>query len=93
MTAPNPAVQFAGQGVVSADQFNTFVQTVLNYAQLRTITGLANMVIVAQGTTSPNDGGQGTFYYNATSTTADNNTTVIVPNGATQGAWIRLTGI
>ena len=93
MTAPSPAVQIAGQGAVSADNYNTFVQTVVNYAQLRTITGLANMVVIAQGTSSPNDGGQGAFYFNSTSTAADNNSTVIVPSGSVQGAWLRLTGI
>ena len=93
MTAPAPSVQTQGVGVVSADQFNTFVQGVFNYAQLRTLTGQGSMCVCALGTVSPNDGGQGHFYWNSTSTSADNNSTVIVPNSAVQGAWIRLTGI
>ena len=93
LTAPAPQVQYAGQGVVSADVYNTYVQAVYNYPQLRTFTGLNNMCVCALGTSTPNDGGQGHFYYNASSTAADNNTTVIVPNSQTLGAWIRLTGI
>jgi hypothetical protein len=93
MTAPNPAVVWAGVGVVSADLMNTYVQIVASYSQLRTFSGLNNMAVLALGTSIPNDGGQGHFYYNSSSTATDNNTTVIVPNGKTQGAWLRLTGI
>ena len=88
-----PTVYVSGQGSVSADQLSTFVQTVYNYAQLRTFPALNNMSALALGASAPNDGGQGHFYYNATSTAADNNSTVIVPNGVTQGAWLRLTGV
>ena len=93
MTAPAPQIQYAGVGVVGQDAYNTYVQACLNYAQMRTFYGLSNMVICALGTTTPNDGGQGHFYWNATSTAADNNTTVIVPMGSVAGAWLRLTGI
>ena len=90
---PAPVVSVQGQGSVSADLLNTFVQTVVNIAALRNFTGLNNMVCVVQGTSTPNDGGQGTYYYNSSSTAADNGTTVIVPNGNVRGAWLRLTGI
>ena len=90
MTAPSPTVSIQGQGVVPADQLNTYVQTVVNYPQLRTFSGLNNMVAYAQGAASPGDGGQGFFWYNSTSTAADNNSTVIVPSGNIQGAWLAL---
>ena len=94
MAAPSNAVQYAGQAVVTADQLNTFVQTVYNYASLRNFPALSNMCVCVLGTTAPNDGGQGHFYYNASSTASDNNSTVIVPNGLTgSGGWLRLTGI
>jgi hypothetical protein len=90
MTAPNPAVQIQGMAVVTADNFNTYVQTVKNYAQLRTFTGLGNMVVMAQGASAPDDGGQALYYYNSTSVAPDNNSTVIVPTGAVQGGWLQL---
>ena len=93
LTAPSPTVYYAGVGVVTADQYNTFVQVCYNYPQMRTFAALDNMVVLALGTAIPNDGGQGHFYYNASSTAADNNSTVIVPTGNTVGAWIRLLGI
>jgi hypothetical protein len=90
MSAPAPQVQYAGVGTVGADQYNTFVQVVINYAQLRTITGLQDMAILALGTVSEGDGGQALFYFNSLSTALDNNTTVIAPTGSVQGRWLRL---
>jgi len=90
LTAPLPTVSLQGLGVVPADLLNTYVQTVVNYPQLRTFSGLSNMVVYAQGQASPSDGGQGFFWYNAASTAADNNSTVIVPSGNIQGAWLAL---
>jgi hypothetical protein len=92
MAPPSPFVQIQGGGAVTADNLNSFVQTVLNYAQLRTFTGLTSMAAFAQGATAPADGGQGFYYYNAASTASDNGGTVIVPTGAIQGAWLRLVG-
>ena len=92
MSAPSPAVQYAGVGTVGADQYNTYLQAVLNIAQLRTFTGLANMVVACLGTSAPLDGGQGFYYFNSTSTAADNGSTVIVPTGATSGAWLKWAG-
>lgn len=88
MTQPSPAIQYIGVGVVGADQYNTYVQVCLNYAQMRTFTGLSNMAVLALGGSTPADGGQGIYYWNATSTAPDNNSTVIVPSGSTQGAWL-----
>lgn len=93
MAAPSNAVQQIGVGAVSADQYNTYVQVAYNYAALRQFTALSNMVCCALGTTTPNDGGQGHFYFNATGSYTDNNTTIIVPYGAIYGAWLRLTGV
>jgi hypothetical protein len=93
MSPPLPAVVVQGQGVVSADQFNTYVQAVSNFAQLRTFPAVSGMVALAEGGSSAGDGLQGLFYYNSTSTAADNGTTVIVPTGNIQGAWIRITPV
>lgn len=90
MVAPSPQVQYAGVGVVGADQYNTFPQVVLNYPQLRTFSGLQDMVCLALGTASENDGGQAFYYWNASSTAADNNSTVIAPSGSVAGRWLRL---
>jgi hypothetical protein len=93
MAPPVPAVQQNGLGSVSDDNLNTFVQACLNYAQMRTFPGVPTMAVLALGTYAPNDGGQGHFYWNATSTSPDNNSTIIVPTGYTVGAWERLTGV
>lgn len=85
---PSPFVQAPGVGSVSADQFNTYQQTVLNYAQLRTFTGLTYMSVYVLGAASPRDGGQGVYSYDASSTATDNNGSVIVPFGNVQGAWL-----
>jgi hypothetical protein len=90
MSPPLPAVVAQGQGVVSADQFNTYVQTVATFAQLRTFVGVNEMTVLVLGGASSDDGLQGLFYYNSTSTAIDNNSTVIVPTGNLQGAWLLL---
>lgn len=90
MAPPLPTVQNQGMAAVNADNFNTFVQTVANFAQLRTFTALNNMAVSVLGGSAAGDGLQGMFYYSTSSTAADNNSTVIVPNGAVQGAWLRL---
>jgi hypothetical protein len=49
------------------------------------------MQIALEGTSVPGDGGQGTFYWNATSSaTDDNGVTTVAPTGVTSGRWIRL---
>jgi hypothetical protein len=93
MTAPANAMQVQGVGAISADNANTYVQVAYNYAALRSFSALDNMVCCALGTTTPNDGGQGHFYFVSTGTYTDNNTTTIVPYGAIYGAWLRLTSI
>jgi hypothetical protein len=93
MTAPSPQTYYAGVGEVGADGLNTFVSVVANYAQMRTFAALQNMVCCALGNSTPNDGGQGHFYFNLGSGYVDNNSTIIVPYGYSGGAWLRLTGI
>lgn len=90
MAPPRPAVQIQGMGAISADNANTYVQTVTNYAALRAFPALTNMVAYAQGAATPGDGGQSLFWYNSSSVATDNNSTVIVPTGQLQGAWLAL---
>lgn len=88
MIPANAAFQ-QGQGAVSADNLNTFTQTCATAAQLRAFVGLPGMQVDLQGLFAPNDGQGGAFLWNA-SVTGDNGSTVIIPNGNTQGGWIRL---
>ena len=90
MAPPLPFVQAQGLAVVSADQLNTFVQGVLNFAQLRGFSALANMLVQVEGGASPGDGLGGMFYYNSASAASDNGATVIVPTGNVEGAWIKI---
>jgi hypothetical protein len=93
VAAPLPTVNIQGIGAVGADQLNTYVQTVINFAQLRTFTGLTNMLAAVQGGSAPGDGLGGFFWYNAASTASDNGTSIIVPSGAVQGAWLKLSPV
>lgn len=90
MTAPQLAAQIQGQGTVSADNLNTYIQNCTNIALLRSFVGLPGMCVFIDGSVTPNDGGAGPFYWNTTSIGPDNNSTVIVPQPGVPGAWIRL---
>ena len=92
MSVPSPRVYVNGDTVspVSGDNLNTFVQTFATAAQLRTLTGVSGMEIALQGISTVADGGQGNFYWNVSSTAADDNFSVFRPTGVTVGAWIRL---
>lgn len=90
MVLPSNTVQQQGQGVQNADQMNTNVQAVTSLTALRDFTALGSMMIYLQGYSSPGDGGQGAFYFNANATGPDDGVNIIVPTGAAQGAWIRL---
>ena len=91
MTAPllNAAIQ--GQGTVSADNLNTYIQNCTNIALLRSFVGLPGMCVFIDGSVTPGDGGAGPFYWNSSSLSADNDYSVIVPQPGVPGAWIRLT--
>lgn len=91
MAAPALQVNIQGQGVVSADNLNTFEQTCDNPPQLRAITGVTGMQVYMRGFVTPGDGGQGPFYWNALGTGPDDNgATAIVPTGAVVGEWTRI---
>lgn len=83
---------YANQGSagVNADQLNTFEQTADNLAQLRTLVGLPGMQVTIRGSVAPDDGGQGTFFWDENGIGPDNGTTIIVPDAALSGAWSRL---
>jgi hypothetical protein len=91
MAAPALTRFTNGQGVVNADYLNGLEQTCDTYAQLRAISGTVGMQVSARGASTINDGGQGSFYWSATSTAADDNAFVIVPTGTSVGAWLRVT--
>lgn len=94
MSAPVPSVYQNGVNQVSGDQFNSFIQWCVNAAQLRNITGLSGMTFYMQGFNSAFDGGQGLFYWNSSSTAADDNgVTTVVPNGSLSGAWTRVSSV
>lgn len=90
MPIPSLTVQIQGISVVSADNMNTWVQGGALAADMRTITGLPGMTILAVGMNTINDGEGGLFYWNGASTETDDNLNYIVPHGTFQGAWWRL---
>lgn len=85
------SAQYDGQGVVSASQYNAYAQIVANVAALRAFTALDGMTALCLGATSALDGGQGIYTFSASSASVDNGSTVIVPTGATSGAWLKWT--
>jgi hypothetical protein len=91
MSAPqlNSAIQ--GQGTISADNLNTYLQGAQMASQLRDFTGLPGMTVVLQGITVPNDGFGGAFYWNPAGTEPDDNLNYIVPEGTGTGEWVRFT--
>lgn len=64
--------------------------SVSNIAALRALSGGSSNIVILRGYTTDNDGGAGTFYWDATDTTADNNGTIIAPSGGGTGRWNRL---
>ncbi len=90
MTAPALQAYVQGQGTVSADNLNTFIQTATNATMLRLLTGLPGMIVLLQGIAVENDGDGGLFYWNALGTHADDNFNYIVPEGTGTGEWERL---
>lgn len=91
MSPPSLTVYQNGQGSVSADQLNTFMQTCATAAQLRNFVGISGVYVNLAGITAVNDGGQGTFFWNATAISpTDDNENIIVPPAASMGCWQRL---
>jgi hypothetical protein len=91
MTAPALAVYVNGPVAVSGDNLNTFAQTCDTSANLRAFIGTIGQTVDARGIAAVNDGLGGAFYWNSASTSPDDNLTIIVPSGASVGAWVRLT--
>lgn len=92
MTAPALKVYVNGQQItVSGDNLNTFQQTCNSVDDMRGFIGTEGAQVYMRGYTSPNDGGQGPFYWNVSGTGPDDSgVTNIVPNGASVGCWTRL---
>lgn len=63
---------------------------VSSIAALKQIIGESNSLVTLLGFHHPNDGGGGQFYYDDSATINPNDGTVIKPEGATVGRWIRL---
>lgn len=89
MTAPVLSAQIQGQGVVSADNLNTYAQWCTSTAQLRAFIGLPSMLVFLEGIDVPDDGGQGFFLWLATVSQSDDNQNYIIPNGSNGGGWVR----
>lgn len=82
--SPSPGQQYSvpkGAGV-------TTITTMTALRALYVGNIASNTVVELLGYTSVGDGGGGKFYYNSTSTLADNTGTIIAPNVGT-GRWIR----
>ena len=90
MTAPALTQYVTGSGSVTGDMLNSFEQTCDTFSQLRAFVGTTGMQVFARGTSAPNDGGQGAFYWSSNAVGPDDNFTVIIPPGAASGGWIRL---
>jgi hypothetical protein len=91
MTTTALTIWAQGQGSVYGPWLNRAVQNVDNVAALRAQPGIDGMTALIQGTVVQNDGGQGTFSWNSTSTIPDDNgVTSIMPPGYTMGGrWLR----
>jgi hypothetical protein len=90
MSAPSNAQYQNGQTPVTGDQFNTFVQGTTTAATLRGFIGLPGMNVLLQGIATAGDSGAGMFWWNPSSTAADDNFNYIVPPSSSSGAWNRL---
>ena len=90
MTAPALTNYINGQGSVSGDQLNTFIQSAQNVTQLRAFTGAPGQAVQLQGQTTAGDGYGGFFYWNPGGTQPDDGINYIQPYGST-GQWWRIT--
>ena len=90
---------FAGNNTLTGNntfsgQNNFTVPNTLNsvdsIAALRAVAvPLGNPIYTVRGYTTPGDGSGGQFYWNATSTVADNGVTIIAPTGVVTGRWYK----
>jgi hypothetical protein len=89
MTAPANQLMIQGVTVASADYLNTMMQWVPSAAVARTFIGLSGSSIFLLGTVTPNDGGQGLFYWDPLVSTPDDGLNVIRPPAMITGGWVR----
>lgn len=84
LTVQNVTVTYSGASVVNG----SFVASI---AALKLVSGSVDgQVIQLNGYYAEGDGGGGEFFWNATSTTADNGGTIIAPTGVSTGRWYRI---
>lgn len=88
MSVPSLNSYQPGIGVFTADWANGLTQSGALISDLRAFSGYQNMTVFTIGAVSAGDGGGQLYYWNSTATGPDNNSTIIVPNGTTQGAWV-----
>jgi hypothetical protein len=90
---PQNIVSVDGGTPITGDLLNTYVQTVSTFADLRDFNGVAGMQVLVLGGFAVNDGLQGGFYWNAGAINpVDDDANTIVPFGAGQGCWSRISG-
>ena len=87
--SPINSVQANGITVILDGNLNAYVQVNPNVDNLRTFTGISNMGVFLQGTSSSGDGGAGLFYWATGTYVDDNGVTTVVPYGNPGGAWLR----
>lgn len=92
MSVPSNIVYTQGTGAppITADNLNSFVQTMTTLAGARGFSGTQNQQIFLQGYAAANDGGQGNFVWIVGTGTDDGGVTTIVPTGNTSGYWSRI---
>ena len=89
MSAPTLIVYQQGQTVANSDALNTLVQWCQNVGQMRAFIALTDMLVYLEGLSTPNDGGQGFFYWTTTNET-DDGRNYIIPPGANGSGWVRM---
>lgn len=89
MSPPKLFVSVQGQGSVSADSLNTFVQWCPNVTVLRSFIALPEMTVFVQGISVPYDGGAGLFSWLVAVSQPDDGANYIVPPGGGGGGWVR----
>jgi hypothetical protein len=87
-------VYAAGQGSVSADQMNTWVQGTALASDLENFIGVTGMMVLVTGTTVANDGGQSWYVWSASARGPTSLPTVIIPTGVAVagGGWVQVPG-
>ena len=87
--ATNPGI---GSPPLTADEFNTFVQSCSTLSDLQGFIPNGPLQVYLRGIINPGDGGQGDFWWNAANTLPNDNYNVVIPTNSSSAAWIRMTG-